>query len=524
MDAGVKQSQMAEQVKCEIKTKARRRRGEPVFQGSRDFTVTPPNTLRVNALDEPPRGVSEAAPDYHTNTTGVSCQDSDIWPPQELEQEHESHDSHKRLAFEGSDVVLSLFYLEKVLPFLFPFYNPSLLQGGKAWILEMIMKRPAIRQAILCQSQYFSVACGEVLGDSTWESVLKQAESTFYTLRESLRMIENLNFRENLGCAVRVIASILQVHRFEIAILSFENWQSHLSAVVELFDQLINGVSDFNAIMDRLGPPAVLALQNAHLPTAEQAAFRFSSALVIFDDVIASTVLQTQPRLFKHHSSLLCCANEDGELPVNMEAVFGIQNWVMLLIGEIAALDAWKLECKRARNFDVLALAYRATIIKESLTVELTKLEHSQVSDRVGSLNTFTPSSLDTTHRSLTTRIWAHAALLYLSIVTSGWQPTNDDVRYHVSRVIALSYQVCPPALLRTIVWPLCVAGCLAEPDQEVAFRKMLRGLEPLKLFGKIQKALEIMEEVWDSRSKRDIATRDFATFFRISENLVLLV
>ena len=523
MDGGLKQAQMAEQIKREIKTKARRRRGEPMFQVSSDFTITPPNLPRFSA--DPMLDPCEATAAHHTDPMESSSQPSVFRPQQELQQEYNGADAHESRAFEGSDAVLSLFYLEKVLPFLFPFYNPSLLQGGKAWILEMIMRRPAVRHVILCHSFYFSTACGTAISDANWEEVLTQSKSAFWTLRQSVQMIGNLDIGKNLGCTVRVMASIMQVHRFEITILSFENWQKHLDAVVGLFKQLLESDSSFNATMNRLGPPVILPVKNARLPNAEQAAFRFSSALVIFDDIIASTTLQEQPRLYSHHRGLLCNEIEGADPPVNLETVFGVENWALLQIGEIAALDAWKLECRRAGNLDIIKLACRATTIKESLIVQLTELESKPTNETIVSLDTFASSDLRPSHRSLITRVWAHAALLYLFIVTSGWQPANDDVRYHVSRIVdLLSYQISPPALLRTVVWPFCVAGCLAEPAQETQFRQMIQGLEPPSLFGKMHKAFEIIENTWRNRTTGDIVTHDLAACFRSLEDPVLLV
>lgn len=526
MDGGDVQAEMAEQVKREIKSKARRRRGEPPFHVLSDFVRAPSDLPRATASATPTHhDLCEAATENYTDSVESFSQGPMLWHQQGLQLEQNERGDQKVQAFEGSDAVLSLFYLEKVLPFLFPFYSPSLLQGGKAWILEMIIKRPAVRQAILCQSFYFSVACGGAeVGDVNWEGVLTQAKSAFWTLRESLNVIENLDIGENLGCTVRVMASIMQVHRFEISILSFENWQTHLNAVVGLFRQLLAEDSSFNNVMDRLGPPVIFPSQKSQLPNAEQAAFRFSSALVILDDIIASTMLQRQPRLYDHHPSLLCDDIEGVEPPVDLASVFGVQNWALRLISEIATLDAWKLECRRVGNLDILKLAHRATAIKESLMAHLKDVENRSRMEVLNPPNLFTQSDLQPSHRSLITRIWAHAALLYLFIATSGWQPANDDVRYHVNRVVELSYQIFPQVLLRTVVWPFCVAGCLAEPAQETDFRQLMRGLTPPTLFGQMHKALEVMENAWKTRVVGDVATRDLATCFSSLEDPVLLV
>ena len=126
---------------------------------------------------------------------------------------------------------------------------------------------------------------------------------------------------------------------------------------------------------------------------------------------------------------------------------------------------------------------------------------------------------------SLVTRVWNHAALLYLHLVVSGWQPASNDVRHHVSQIIDLiTNQISPPALLRTMVWPFCIAGCLAEPTHEAHLRETVATLQPPSIFGTLRKALEIMEEVWHNRDTVDTEYRDFATCFRSQGHLVLLV
>ncbi|KAI1806247.1 fungal-specific transcription factor domain-containing protein [Daldinia bambusicola] len=439
--------------------------------------------------------------------------------------------------------ILITFYLENLFPFLFPFYCPSPLEGGRSWILEMMISSPVVKRATLCQSSYFlSLAQENANHHAIWEMVLTQTKDAFGVLRESLQVISGSSIAEHLHGAVRIMASILQMQRFVVTILCFNNCQAHLNAGLALFKQLLESIdagesegvgSRFNAVVDRLGPPTWISdAQNVQIQSAEQAAFRFSSALLIFDDIIASTVLQDQPRLYEYHCCLLSGIN--GTDPViNLETVLGCQNWVLLKISEISALDSWKNQCKIAGNLDVIELVRRATAIKGPLEAHLIRLEsESPALLRSGSsllnsfnINNFQQSKVLANESRLTTRVWAHAALLYLLIVVSGWQPASVEVRYHVGRVIdLLTHQISPAALLRTMVWPFCVAGCLAESEQEAHFRTMAAALQPPSVFGTIRKALEIMESVWENRNASDAADRDLATCFRSQGDLVLLV
>jgi hypothetical protein len=153
MDNGVKQQEMAEQVRREIKQKARLRRGTTpvstllmgisperstsshlldvgVFQIS--SLLETPSTTRDKRLDN---GLETQATYFRCNLDPTSC----------------ALDPSQNVTLSQSDVVLFTFYLETLLPFLFPFYRPSHLQGGRSWILEL-MNRPVVRHTVLCQS------------------------------------------------------------------------------------------------------------------------------------------------------------------------------------------------------------------------------------------------------------------------------------------------------------------------------------------------------------------------------------
>lgn len=179
-----------------------------------------------------------------------------------------------------------------------------------------------------------------------------------------------------------------------------------------------------------------------------------------------------------------------------------------------------------------MSLAYRAGLIMDILRPHLEKLELEPVAiPQVGSnlLDLFTNLGQQPNNHvgenTLVTRVWAHAALIYLSVVVSGWQPASDNVRYHVRQIIVLlTNHLTEPALLRTMVWPFCVAGCLADQGQECQFRRLSEALQPPSLFGTVRKALEIMEKVWASRDSGDNMDCDLATCFRSQGDLVLLV
>lgn len=439
-----------------------------------------------------------------------------------------------------TDSVLIMFYIEHIFGFLFPFYDPPMLEGGKAWILEMMIKSPVVRHATLCQSAYFfSLVRG--IGDqkAAWQELNKRTADAFSMLRGALQVVVSSSLCQHIAGGVRILSSIMQLQRFEIAVSSFANCKAHLDAAMALFrhffavyegEVTVDPTTRFNAILKQLDTENTLSPTLCfNVQSAEQAAFHFSITLLLFDDIIASTVLQEPPKLYDFHSDLLI--GRDDKPLINLETAVGCQNWVLSQIGVISALDAWREQCHMNGNLDMMQLVQRATLVQNTLASRLSQVESpaavmTERKDLLELLNTDMtsyPHGKDSRTNTVT-RIWALSALIYLDVVVSGWQPANTTIHAHVNSIVELIMHHLPtPALVRTIVWPLCVAGCLADPAQETQIRTIIASLQPSSVFGTVRKALSIMEDVWSARGTVH-ASHNLAKCFQSQGNLVLLV
>jgi C6 transcription factor Pro1 len=55
--------------------------------------------------------------------------------------------------------------------------------------------------------------------------------------------------------------------------------------------------------------------------------------------------------------------------------------------------------------------------------------------------------------------------------------------------------QLSDERLLRSLVWPMCITGCLAEKEQEEWFRGLVMGMSAeVFMFGSARSALRIIE------------------------------
>lgn len=561
MDGGCGQRDKAEEVKREVRRGAARRRGtlsidvlEPIpTERPNDDSEILDGLDRHGGLEEWAPIRTEATPDPRAGFISTSTRSSaepilsnahaGLWNglPKFV-----SNSSGGKLGDTELDRRFMMLYYDHFFPFLFPFYRPLLLEGGRTWIMELVVGDQVMWHTTLCLSTYFvSVALDGTASGHTickklaWEKLLKQMNVTFVMLQRNLQEVGSTNTHDLVIKSSRIMGSIIQLQRFEISVGNFENCQKHLGAAITLFREVFrasesgvegNDLTTLYSVLGRMGRPLwTIASQPSGTWNSDQAAFRFYSALLVVDDIIASTCVGQPPRLLDFHTRLLTnrgCSDE--RTPLSLEEFIGCENWVMLQMSEIAVLDAWKKLMKQDGKLDTMELVARASSIKQALLENLTRLDAAANTPVASPLGLFVlyndqlpaiPGGCAT----FVTRVWAHAALLYLSVVVSGWQPGSAGIRENVVRTLALLEQMPAPELLRTMVWPFCMAGCLAAREEEYRFRAMADALVPRRLFGAARKALEIMEKVWQCRDEMAVDA-DFAACVRSLGYTSLLV
>lgn len=321
----------------------------------------------------------------------------------------------------------------------------------------------------------------------------------------------------------------MQMQRFEISLMNFQNCRAHLDAAVGFFfeirasegDRLLEYPRPSHTLDGALNFPSVVP--GCQLPGPEQGALRLSTGLLVFDDVIASTILNERPRLYEYHERLLS-QDDSGDALLKMDTIIGCPNWVLLNIGKSAVLNAWKHRCQQTGSLDVLYLAQSAAEIRDSLLLHLTQLQSKFGSQDPENVFEGFRMTITDEQRQVVAQIWAHAALVHLLAVASGWQPANTDIRAHVDRLVELLSQLSPPSSLRAVIWPFYITGCFADDQQGAQLRSLTDTLRPRSVYGTVTKVLEVLELVWEHQNVQDGTQRDLWTFLRSQGDFVLLV
>jgi hypothetical protein len=557
MDGAERQKQKAEWLKKEVKLKAARRRERRYLQGleirleSLDASLTDDSDTAApkDLINAAPPSVSTtdvSTPDVRTqDSTPASgfdgaLTDSSLSVPSPDEHPRASPppglDLQAKLSLEA-EAHSTMMYLDYVFPFLFPYYRPSFADVGRGWLLVLLTKNKALFHSALSLAGYFyGIVLGHIQDASSQchshnrEALHEQQGLALQWLQREMQDIVTRGVKGNLAEANRVMASIIQLMTCDVAIAKPGNWTMHLHAATELFNEIMkhhatteDGHVCFMMVLLQLGSRPFAWTPKNHPWGSDQAILRFFTAQLLFLDTLASTALQQSPRLQQWHQHLLITLGEEEmkQMPesekeqtlphINLREFVGVENWVVVAVGEIAALDSWKKEMKRAGSLSVAELVSRASAIEQRLRGSLAALENASsspgLSDGPQHLLQYFAGSF--THQmmhgfSTNTRIWAQAAMTYLSVVLSGWQPSCQEIQISVTRTIEMLLSLPSPDCLRTLVWPFTITGCLATPNQEQIFRDMVAGMGPLKVFGTIREGLAIMEKVWERRTEVD--------------------
>ncbi|KAK4156159.1 fungal-specific transcription factor domain-containing protein [Chaetomidium leptoderma] len=558
MDGAEKQKQKVAWLKKQVKRKATHRRERRYLQGlevrleSLDASLTDDSDTvasrdLINAapmsVDTVDSSTSSAGTKNSTPTSGLDGAVTDSSLPALSPDEHSGGgfglpllNAQAKLSQEA-EAHSTMMYLDYVFPFLFPFYRPSFADVGRGWLLVLLTKNKALFHSALSLAGYFYAIVLGLTRDApsqcrthNLETLHEQQGLALRWLQREMQDIITRGVKGNLADANRVMASIIQLMTCDVAIAKPANWTMHLGAATELFNEIMkhhaiteSGHTCFMIVLLQLGSRPFAWTPKNHPWGSDQAILRFFAAHLLFLDTLASTALQQPPRLQQWRQHLLQSLDEEARkhLPdsekehtiphINLVGVVGVENWVIISIGEIAALDSWKKEMKRLGSLSVAELVARASAIEQRIRLSFQEFEEACAEqDGSGSVDgpqhllqyfagSFSPTTMHGT--ALNTRIWAHATISYLNIVVSGWQPSSPEIRVSVTQTIEMLLSLPTHDCLRTLVWPFTVTGCLAAPDQEQIFRDMFAGMGPLRVFGATTQGFAIMEKVWKLRA-----------------------
>jgi C6 transcription factor Pro1 len=245
----------------------------------------------------------------------------------------------------------------------------------------------------------------------------------------------------------------------------------------------------------------------------DKAALNFFTGAIIWFDILAGVSTDCQPFLSDYHDRLLSSSAlpSPSEFEVNgtieLHTIMGCQNWAMITIGEIERLRRWREREIRAGTLDIRRVVEKANEIQSRLEPQNSKvLNELNVlrSKYSGPPPRYYPNVYNRHTALIVTHVFASAALIYLQTVVSS-DSSILNIKRHLQSVIAAMAMISDPRMFRGLVWPLCVAGCMASsPLDQDSFRKLAVGaIQDSRRFGNSSKALEILQKSWELQQEK---------------------
>ncbi|CAG9973809.1 unnamed protein product [Clonostachys byssicola] len=501
MDSGPLKTQMIREIKNQVKTRARRRRFHGAIQeieqklqadsaGSEILSIRIDQSNEEEPVDED--GIQDA--------------------PQILS-------NHVPPFNKGDDSYLQyiMIYMDHIFPILFPFHRPTVLEGGRSWMLSTFLNQETMRCTIRALTAHFLaiVPCQPSpvplnCASAAHEDGREQTTSAIRQLQEDLGvLIERgpMNTPSDVLREIKVLNGVVHMLNAE-KILSAETWHHHLDpAIVQsgsiLQSSLAHGTSSWVEVLNTLRTCASESMYP--IWSADQAAFRFSVGSLLVDDILASVSLETPPKLEPYWSDILG-DNPSAQNPVhlNLEDLIGCQNWAMQGIGKVSTLAAWKKDMVRDGMLQRSEIKLRGSIIenwiRERLVVFMETTSGNEPDASDFSIDTFTNREIRKCSPTITL-IWAHTALIFLQTVVSGWSPSDYQVRESIAKLFNLFSELSDaPTVLHTLAFPLAITGCLSTEPYERRFQIITKRMGALANLGAMRSTVKIVENSWRDR------------------------
>jgi hypothetical protein len=432
---------------------------------------------------------------------------------------------------------LLMHYLDHVFALQFRFHTPSVANGGRGWLLWLLTEtKPLYHAALSLGALHQHSLLARSARRQRYHETLNELNEHHSRALQELQIFLQSSYEISTGAGLgrkrrlQILACGVMFISFELFRGGTSQWQVHLDALATVVrgmtvESMNNGPSPENQ------GPGTPSENEPH--RMESNAEHFLVGAVLWFDVMSCASTNEAPRLHSEALGLL-----QGQ--IDLANIIGCQSWVALVVGNIAALSAWKTEATSTCSLSFWKLFEEGDPIRKrlgdgiaSLRAEIDESFIALGLSHLGTMGAYlvltNPGVQQEAFKRAITLVFAHAAQVYLNIIISGADPKLDDVRSGVIDTMNALQElqlICDAQALRNLIWPICIAGSMAEdvPTQGY-FQSLIQDLgEEAHAFGNTTDTLRIMQSCWASRNDNGSGSWDWVTAMESLGQRVLLV
>ncbi|KAJ5306945.1 C6 transcription factor [Penicillium antarcticum] len=260
---------------------------------------------------------------------------------------------------DSREAYLLMHYLDQVFPWQFPYHCSRSRLGNRGWLFLLLIQRGPLYHAVLSLSSLHQAA---ILGT---EEEFQQQQKAFEHHSRALRKLcdimsekgdqlldDHPQLAEFLACSFMLIS-------FEVFRGAEHDWLLHLDATASLMG-LLSPEAIFNSdstICDLSSIPFSEQYRSPKSGMVE--GLQFLTVAVIWSDIFACVATGRAPRL--PYQQWLRIQG------LNTADLMGCENWVMVVIGDLAHLSIWKEKQEEEGMLSIRELASRGKEIERCL-------------------------------------------------------------------------------------------------------------------------------------------------------------
>jgi len=292
------------------------------------------------------------------------------------------------------------------------------------------------------------------------------------------------------------------------------------------FSVLSGGATDYQPVLgiacDWLAQTGLLNDENPKLTLRNMSeAGQLVVKITVWLDIFSSLTLMRPPKYFALYRRLFSEGGgywaghlQGGDFQqgcLRMEALSGCPDEAMLGIAEVSALAHWKATEQRSGSLSFRDLVRRGDAIEQRLRKHCSDPPKFADMDHVPlHPNLLQASSMAETGqgalafpneamRLLVANIFRETVVLYLHTVLNDSNPGVPEIRASVGEIVQLLNQLPPSEVDRSLVFPICLAGCMTDDSSR---RDFLKGRLQARdeSFGNLMQTRAMMEAVWQRR------------------------
>ncbi|KAG9518811.1 hypothetical protein KCU93_g8312, partial [Aureobasidium melanogenum] len=434
---------------------------------------------------------------------------------------------------------LLMHYLDHVFALQFRFYSPSIQNGGRGWLLWLLTETKPLYHAALSLGalHQHSLLARNARGHHYHDTLNELNEHHNRALQE-LQIFLQSSYEVSAGAQPSGRKRRLQILACGVQFISFElfrggtsQWQVHLDALATV----VRGMPVVTSIDTAPSPGNLTPFTSSGLEPhrLEDNAEHFLVGAVLWFDILSCASTSDAPRLHSEAGGLL-----QGQ--IDLANIIPCQPWVALATNDIAVLGAWKIDAVSTCSLSFWKLFEKADPIRKRLGDGIAglraEIDESFAALGVSHLGTMgayliltNPGVQQEAVKRAITLVFAYAAQVYLNTIISGADPKLDDVRNSVVDTMNALQElqlICDAQALRNLIWPICIAGSMAEDvHTQTYFQSLIEDLgEEAHAFGNTTTTLQIMQKCWASRDENRSGSWDWAVAMESLGQRVLLV